>query len=144
MTCQYYSDHKTSACTYSTCCQHDWCYCPCYWTHCQGFPLFQHYASWHHSDATQAHTWKAIFRWSYISIYRCPLSLYIVHISIRHCKPLGFVENIVISSSIFNMVTPRGICRTGRVHVYFRCRRLCVFTALWAIFRVQELRKKYL
>ena len=36
------------------------------------------------------------------------------------------------ASSIFNEVTPKGICRTGRVHVYFRCRRLCerVFTAL--------------
>ena len=55
-------------------------------------------------------------------------------------------EHMMQSSSIFNVVTPKGICRTGRVHVYFRCRRLCerVFTALWAIFRVQELRKKYL
>ena len=48
--------------------------------------------------------------------------------------------SIMICPSIFNLVTPKGICRTGRVHVYFRCRRLCerVFTALWAIFRVQE------
>ena len=46
--------------------------------------------------------------------------------------------------SAFNVVTPKGICRTGRVHVYFRCRRLCerVFTAFCAIFRVQERRKK--
>ena len=27
------------------------------------------------------------------------LSLYIVHISIRHCKSLAFVENIVIASA---------------------------------------------
>ena len=30
------------------------------------------------------------------------------------------------------VVTPKDICRTGRVHVHFRCWRLCehVFTAL--------------
>ena len=31
-----------------------------------------------------------------------------------------------LQSSIFNVVTPKGICHTGHVHVYF----WCVFTAL--------------
>ena len=36
------------------------------------------------------------FSMPYLNLH---LSLYIVHISIRHCKPLAFVENIVMSSA---------------------------------------------
>ena len=32
------------------------------------------------------------------------------------------------SESFFNLLTPKVICRTGRVHVHFRCRRINIYS----------------